>query len=230
MLLETTEAAQALDVDEATIVHWIRNEELPAERVRGRYQTHAVDLLEWATERGMKVNPFLYDLQHEESGGAPRLSEALRRGGIHRGVAGGDKESVFRNVVAHLELPRGVDSDFVLQVLLAREALGTTAVGDGIAIPHVRNPILLRLRSPRVSLSFLQDPLEFEAPDGKPVRLLFTILARDVRMHLHLLSRLAFCLHDPRLREILGRDCGDAAILALIREIEEGLPRGSQGL
>lgn len=221
MLLEPSEAAQALNVDEKTIVRWIKKDNLPAESMRGDFRINPVDLLEWATERGIKVNPALYKMHDADTRPLPTLCQALEAGGIHCGFPGNDKETILRNVVSALELPSEIDPDFILQVLLAREAMGTTAVGDGIAIPHVRNPILVQLPVPKISLSFLAQPIDFGALDGKPVQILFTIISPTIRMHLHLLSRLAYCLRDQRLRDVLGKQCNAKAIMDVIREIEK---------
>lgn len=226
MLLEPSEAAQALNVDEKTVVRWIRKDGLPAEQLHGNYRINPVDLLEWATERGIKVNPALYKMHQADDLPLPTLSQSLEAGGIHCNVNGGDKETVLRNVVTLLALPPELDPEFILQVLLAREAMGTTAVGDGIAIPHVRNPILVQLPIPKISLSYLAEPVDFGALDGKPVQLLFTIITPTIRMHLHLLSKLAYCLRDDRLRQILGRECNPAAIMAAVREIERDIGKG----
>lgn len=227
MLLEASEAAQALNVDEKSIARWIKKDKLPAEVIQGNYRINPVDLLEWATERGMKVNPALYKMPHADDCPLPSLSQALQAGGIHCNFTGGDKESVLRHAVDALELPPEVDPEFILQVLLAREAMGTTAVGDGIAIPHVRNPILVQLPVPKVSLSFLAQPVDFGALDGKPVQILFTIISPTIRMHLHLLSKLAYCLRDQRLRSLLGNQCNHDAIMAAVLEIEQDIGKGS---
>jgi PTS system nitrogen regulatory IIA component len=129
--------------------------------------------------------------------------------------------------VAILDLPPEIDPDFILQVLLAREAMGTTAVGDGIAIPHVRNPILVQLPVPKIALCFLAQPIDFGALDGKPVQILFTIISPTIRMHLHLLSKLAFCLRDQRLRGILGKQCNSEAIMAAVLEIETDIGKAA---
>lgn len=226
MMLELSEAAQALNVDEKTVSRWIRKDRLPAEQIQGNYQINPVDLLEWATDRGIKVNPALYKMHEVDNRPLPTLSQALEAGGIHCGISGSDKETVLRNVVTALNLPVEIDPEFILQVLLAREAMGTTAVGDGIAIPHVRNPILVQLPMPKVSLSYLGEPVDFGALDGKPVHILFTIITPTIRMHLHLLSKLAFCLRDPRLRQVLGRTCNPDAIFAAIMEIERNIGKG----
>lgn len=227
MLLEVIEAAQALNVDEKTVVRWIRKDNLPAELVQGDYRINPVDLLEWATNKGMKVNPALYKMSDADNRPLPTLSQALVAGGVHCGVQGHDTQSVLSNVVTLLELPPEVDPDFILQVLLAREAMGTTAVGDGIAIPHVRNPILVQLPVPKIALCYLMEPVDFGALDGKPVKILFTITSPTIRMHLHLLSKLAFCLRDPRLRQILGRECNPGAIIDCVREIEQDIGGGT---
>lgn len=225
MLLEPSEAAQALNVDQKTVMHWIKKDHLPAESIHGDYRINPVDLLEWATEHGKKVDPALYRMPDADNHPLPTLSQALQAGGIHFGLPGDDKERVLRNVVAILDLPPEVDPDFILQVLLAREAMGTTAVGDGIALPHVRNPILVRLPAPKIALCFLSHPVEFGAFDGKPVRILFTLISPTIRMHLHLLSKLAYCLRDQRMRNLLGNQCNAGAIMATILEIEKDIGR-----
>lgn len=223
MLLEPSEAALALNVDEKTMVRWIKKDKLPAELVQGDYRINPVDLLEWATERGIKVHPSLYKMPDADNCALPSLSQALQAGGIHCGFPGDDKETVLRNTVKILDLPAEIDPDFILQVLLAREAMGTTAVGDGIAIPHVRNPILVHLPIPKIALCFLAQPIDFGAVDGKPVQILFTIISPTIRMHLHLLSKLAYCLRDQRLRDILGKQCNAEAIMAAVTEIERDI-------
>ncbi|QXE88978.1 PTS sugar transporter subunit IIA [Geomonas subterranea] len=222
MLMKASEVAALLHQDESTVLKWIRKEKLPATLVHGTYQINRVDLLEWATEHGIKVPPELFEAVQADLD-LPTLAQALEAGGIHCGVPGDDKLSVLRNVVNLLRLPPQVDPEFLLQVLLAREALGTTAVGDGIAIPHVRNPILLQTKpQPAVSLCFLEQPIDFGALDGIPVRILFLITSPTVKVHLHLLSRLAYALHDQEFRGILNNACDPAAIMEAARRFERG--------
>ncbi len=224
MQLTAADAGTALHTDERTVLRWIRNDHLPAEQIRGNYYINRVDLLEWATERGHKLDPAIFELaDSDDPRPLPLLSQALEAGGIHCNVAGDDLHTVLQRVVELLDLPEELDPDFVLQVLLAREAMGTTAVGDGIAIPHVRNPLLLRLPMPKVSLCFLAQPVDFGALDGKPVQTLFTITSPTVRIHLHLLSKLAYALRDDRLRQALKSPCRPEAILSAIRAIEAAI-------
>jgi nitrogen PTS system EIIA component len=223
MLMKASEVAALLNTEESTVLKWIKKEKLPAALVKGSYRINRVDLLEWATDHGIKVPPELFAAA-EALVRLPSLSEALEAGGVHCGVPGDDKLSVLRSVVSLMKLPPQMDPEFLLQVLLAREALGTTAIGDGIAIPHVRNPILLQNKpSPAISLCFLENPIDFGALDGKPVRMLFMMTSPTVKVHLHLLSRLAYALHDPQFRATLNLACDPVGILEAARRFESDL-------
>ncbi len=129
----------------------------------------------------------------------------MQAGGIVYRLGGTDKESALRAVVEPMRLPDEVDREQFLRVLLAREALASTAIGDGIAIPHVRNPIVLHVPRSMITLCFLEKPIDFGALDGQPVHCLFTMVSPTVRAHLHLLSRLAFALRDPGFQEAIRR-------------------------
>ena len=223
MLMKASEVAAELDEQESTVLKWIKKQKLPATLVKGSYRINRVDLLEWATEHGIKVPPELFGAAQADIH-LPSLSEALEAGGVHCGVPGDDTLSVLRNVVNLLKLPPQMDPDFLLQVLLAREALGTTAVGDGIAIPHVRNPILLQSKpAPAITLCFLENPIDFGALDGEPVRILFLLTSPTVKVHLHLLSRLAYALHDGQFRGALNTACDPVGIIEAARRFERDM-------
>jgi PTS system nitrogen regulatory IIA component len=222
MQLSVRDAAQLLGVSEKTVYRWARKGEIPFTRVNDQYRFHRVELLEWATARRIPVAPEIY--QEPDDIAAPSLAEALAAGGIFYRLAGDDVGSVLREVVGHLRLPDEVDREYLYQVLLAREQLGSTALGDGIAIPHPRNPIVLHVPRPTVTLCFLEHPVDFHALDGKPVDTLFTLVSPTVRGHLHLLSRLAFCLRDPALRACVAEQAGRDTLLEGFREVEDELP------
>ena len=112
---------------------------------------------------------------------------------------------MLRAVVHIMRLPEEVDRRHLYEVLLAREALGSTGIGDGIAIPHVRNPIVLHISRPMIAICFLDHQVDFGALDGQPVGILFTLISPTVRSHLHLLSKLAFALRNPRFKDVITR-------------------------
>jgi PTS system nitrogen regulatory IIA component len=207
------DAARLLDVSEKTIYRWIKQGSIPAYRLNDQYRFNRAELLEWATSRRIALSPEIFREEESEAASLPRLSEALAAGGIHYRIGGADRAAVLRNIVELMRLPSEVDRAFLLDVLLAREALGSTAIGDGIAIPHVRNPVILHLERPMVTLCFLERPIDFGALDGRPVDVLFTLTSPTVRAHLHLLSRLSFALRAPGFKDAVTRQASREEIL-----------------
>ena len=220
MLMNITDAANALQAEEKSVIQWIRKERLPAETVRGQYMINRAELLEWATARGLKVDPSVFKIKDDDSVHMPSIFEAVEAGGVHYGVKGQDKETILKNVVDLLDLSEEIDPEFLLQVLLTREAVGTTAIGDGIAIPHVRNPILLQLPVSKIALCFLEKPVDFDAPDGKPVTVLFTLTSPTVKVHLHLLSSLSYALKNQDLKKALTDRADRQTILGILKTME----------
>jgi nitrogen PTS system EIIA component len=219
--LTVRDAAQLLSVSEKTIYRWIKQGAIPAYQISDQYRFNRAELLEWATSRRISVSP---DIFAEPEGGdtpPPTLLESLRSGGIHYRMSGSTKAEILHSVVDTMKLPEEVDRTFLYQVLLAREALGSTGIGEGIAIPHVRNPIVLHLSRPMVTLCFLEKPIDFGALDGQPVTTLFTLISPTVRAHLHLLSRLGFALQNAGFKEAIKRQASREELLAALEGVEK---------
>ncbi len=213
------DAARMLNLPEEQIHAWIRNGTLPSYRVKDRYRLNRVELFEWATARGIKVSPEFFGAK-QEANGELLLTNALARGGVLVDIAGGDKASVLKEVCGKLKLPPEIDRDELHSVLVAREALCSTGIGNGIAIPHPRGPIVLGLAEPQVTLAFLGKPIDYRALDKKPVNVLFVIISTTVHVHLTLLSHLMFALQDAEFRELLDRRANEESIIAKSAEIE----------
>lgn len=224
MFLKVIDLAAAMGVDEKTVVGWIRSKGLPAHKHDDRYRINRVDLLEWATNQGITIPPGLF-VDSSEPGHLSSVSEALQLGGIFYDLPGDTPESALREVVSRLVLPPGLDPEFLLQTLLAREALGSTALGNGIAIPHVRNPIVGAAGESAISLCFLHNPIDFDAVDGQPVTILFTLVTPNVKAHLNVLAKLAFLLHDQPFQKLLHRPGSEDEIMTMIRALEETVIR-----
>ena len=225
MDLNIQEVTKLLNVTEGTILRWIEEHDLPAAFANGQYRFSKTKLLEWATASKITLSSALF-LEQDPSA-MPTLAEALEAGGIFHHVAVEDKESALQDVVRRMNLPAVVDRQFLLSVLLAREAAASTGIGDGIAFPHVRNPIVLQVKRPMITLSFLEKPIEFGSVDGKPVYALFTLVCPTVRIHLHLLARLAFALRNLKFKAAVERRAAAQDILSLSREIDTQVQKTS---
>jgi PTS system nitrogen regulatory IIA component len=186
-------------------------------------------LLEWATAHQISVSPELF--RQPDADAAPRvaLADALRIGGIHSRVPGRDRVTALESIVRLLPLPEEVDRSFLLQLLLARESLGSTGLGGGIAVPHVRNPIVMHVPEPIITLCFLDQPIEFGAVDGQPVHTLFTIVSPTIQAHLSLLARLAFALRQPAFAETVAKKRSPDAIPREAAAVDRSVVQPSPG-
>ncbi|RMG90742.1 MAG: PTS sugar transporter subunit IIA [Zetaproteobacteria bacterium] len=109
---------------------------------------------------------------------------------------------------------QSIDPDQVLEVVMARERLGSTGIGHGVAIPHGRIHDLLH---PIVAVARHQRGVDFEAIDGEPVHIVVLLLVPDDdnRQHLELLAHLARLLQQPNFRAQI-MDAADAESLAAL--------------
>lgn len=215
MQLNVGEVAALFNVTENTVYHWIKKNRMPTFKVKDQYRFSRVDILEWATSQGINVSSNFFESECENDTAAPCLAGAIQNGGIFRDVAGTDVKSVLKTAVELVPLPPEVDKSFLLHVLMARESLGSTGIGNGIAIPHVRNPIVMFVPQPIITLCFLKKPIDFSAIDGKLVHTVFMLISPTVSTHLHMQARLSLALRNSAfLKVILDREANEKIVEA----------------
>jgi PTS system nitrogen regulatory IIA component len=228
MIMTLKDVADLFNVGENKIHRWIQEDNLPAEVVNSRYRFNRGDLLEWATLRKIHISPAIFQHANGDALQETGLADALELGGVTHlasGWPGADLRSVLQLALDKMPLPENFDRLELVELLLARESVGSTALGDGIAIPHPRYPVVLDLPRPAVRLCFLAEPIDFRAPDGKPVDTLFVIVCPTVHDHLQLLARLASVLSDENFRRLLRARAPEAEVIREARRVEEGFER-----
>lgn len=119
------------------------------------------------------------------------------------------KKRVFERVGLLFENNQQIARSTVFDSLFAREKLGSTGLGEGVAIPHGR---IAKLRDATAAFVKTTHPIAFDAPDGAPVELIFVLLVpeRATDLHLQILGELAQMFSDPEFRRQLNA-CVDAA-------------------
>ena len=226
MQLMIRDLAKALQVNENQVYRWISEQQLPAEIINGQYFLNKTQVLEWATMRKIKIPSSFF--QTGNGNGSATLEQALRAGGIYYNLAGTDKESALRSVVKVMPIPQEQDRDFILAVLLSRESLGSTGVGEGLAIPHPRYPMVLPVPHPFITLCFLAQPIPYSAADTQPVHTLFALVCPTVRMHLGLVAQVATALGDPEFRQTILNRTPAEQILQAASRFRSGPDQGSR--
>jgi nitrogen PTS system EIIA component len=222
MQITVREASALLRLPEKTVYRFIKRNEIPFYRLHKSCFFNKAELLEWAISRSIDIAPDFFSSADPDQSPLPLLADALKNGGVHRIPEGSTKAEVLQNIVALIPHTTYSEKTLILKALLARESLGSTAIGNGIALPHARNPIILNsTNGPSILLCFLGTPVDFDAVDGKKVSTIFTMLSPTAKIHLHLLARLSYLLQNEELRGLISPATDGALLYGKIREAEE---------
>ncbi len=126
------------------------------------------------------------------------------------------KKRVFEQAAILFETRLGIARALIFDSLFAREKLGSTGLGQGVAIPHGR---IKGLKHAAGAFMRLATPVPFDSPDGRPVSLLFVLLVPEqaTEQHLQILSELAQRFSDRNFRETLTNASDPATVLALFQ-------------
>ena len=130
------------------------------------------------------------------------INKILSPGNVFLDLDVGSKKRVFEHVGILFENSHGIARSVIFDSLFAREKLGSTGLGQGVAIPHGR---IKGLKDATGAFVRLKEPIPFDAPDGKPVSLIFVMLApaNATDLHLQILSELAQLFSDKQVRDQL---------------------------
>lgn len=218
MRLDVRELARLFEVNERTVHRWIAEDGLPAYHVEGESRFHRAEVLEWAIARDITLSPSIFEgeaLSPETS-----IVHALERGGIHLGISTETREAVFAAMVDRLPI-EPIDRGPLLEVLSARPDFGRTGLAMGVAVPHVRHPIVLEVSHPVITLSILDRSLPNRAgdDDGPSINAIFTLVTPSLHAHLVVHSRLAYAVHMVEVRRALA-ELAPTAILQALRNHE----------
>jgi PTS system nitrogen regulatory IIA component len=212
MHMGVKEASALLGVSDKTVYRWLADGKIPSVRIGAQHRFNRTELMLWAESSGRA------HVAHQMTGAPRSLSLALQHGGIHYRVEGEDVETSIRHLVALTRI-ESVDINLLVKLLLDREAMESTAIGDGIALPHPRNPIP-HLDEPRLALGFLESPVDFRALDKKPVQALFLLLSPSSGEHLNLLSRVSHMLRNPIFSQLIKKQALRGQILETVESLD----------
>lgn len=218
--LKIKDVAELLQVSEKTIYRWIKENKIPSMRINWQYRFNRDAINEWV----LKNNISVMEPIHDDSGSLHKadIAECLRKGGIHYKVSGSNVEEILRNAVDLINIPSGLDKETIVWHLLKREAMMTTAVGSGIAIPHPRTPLISDISCESVSMCFLDHPVDFKALDNVPVSVLFIVLSANQPRHLQILSQISYLCRKEEFIKLLASQALRDEIFNCIVEEKKG--------
>lgn len=153
-----------------------------------------------------------------------RIIDLLKNTSIMTGIKSNSKEDVIEQLIdLHEKAGNLNDKDEYKKGILAREATGTTAIGEGIAIPHAKSDAV---KTAALTAVTVPEGVDYQAPDGNPSKIIFMIAAPvDGDLHLEVLSRLMTLLMDNDLRdELLKASNAEEFLAAIDRKERERYP------
>ncbi|MCF8035896.1 MAG: PTS sugar transporter subunit IIA [Desulfobacteraceae bacterium] len=135
-------------------------------------------------------------------------------------LGSGDKKGVIDELAQPVAELTGLDHREIVRVLIERERLGSTGIGDGIAIPHGK---INGLESLVLGFGLSRKGVNFDALDGKPTHIFFLLLSPDnsTGIHLRILARISKLLKEAAFKEKLMQAKAQADIISTIGEVDE---------
>lgn len=205
MKLSIKSVAGALDLPVTTVERWIRQGRIPIQRSGTDAVFSRPALEKWASIHNLSFSLNTNQTADQASECLEALVPAMQRGAVNHGIHGGDVATVLKSMVDRMDFLSAAAQTELYDKLMERERLSSTGIGNGIAIPHPRDPLLEPPDSPVIATCFADEPVPFGAIDDQPVSVFFLLISPTVKHHLHLLSRLSYCIRDRQFVEFLKR-------------------------
>jgi PTS system nitrogen regulatory IIA component len=219
MDLKVEDVARLLNVNEKTVSRWVKEGKLPAYTINSETKFSNLEIEEWVLSRQKEV------LKESESKVDVQgrlqflLYRAIFKGGVYVDIEGATKKELIQNAMQTIANNFEWDAQVVTDLLLDREQLMSTAIGNGVAIPHTRDFFNKDPYDIVVTL-FLSTPIEYGALDKKPVHTLFFLFACDDKRHLNLLSKISHLTRDEQALKFLQSKPDQKSFLEYIKNWE----------
>lgn len=224
-LLTAKQLAEYLQLSQRSIYRMLERDEIPATKIGGQWRFRKTAIDEWIDLHMGRLAP---DELHQLSAGGRdddmRVAHLIQdvNGLIPLAVA--DRVALVRDFVARIRFPEPVDQTLLVERILERESLCSTALPDGVALLHTPRTAPRVLKShDLVALGRIERPIPFGALDGSLTDTLVLLLARDERHQLALLSKMARMCREPEVLLGLRTLPTAGAIVDLIRRTEEAI-------
>jgi nitrogen PTS system EIIA component len=210
MELKIQDVMELLQVSESELRRWIRDNRIPVYKIGNQYRFNRAEISDWIVTNNIPVSGKI--LNFSISRNPVRLTELVRRGGIHHGIEGETIAEVIRGAVEHMVTPSGIEKSAIVSALLQREDLMPTAIGNGIAVPHPRNPLIADAEDERIAICFPRNRLSYKALDGIPIHTLFIVLSATPKRHLEMLSKLSYLCQQEEFVRLLDSGAKSEAL------------------
>ncbi len=221
--LTLSEIAERLNLNMETFNRWIKQGRIPVRKSGNFGIFNESELNKWAAKQRISYKTTKKKEKKKENIFSSILFSAVKKGGLFENLMGDTKEEIIRSAVNLMpDFSNEFKEKLYIQIM-EREKLTSTGIGKGVAIPHPRTPLNGEIAQSMIVTYFLENAMDFDSIDGKPVFVLFFILAPSIEIHLNLLSRLSFCLRDNSFIDFLEQRPDFDTFLSRIQAMERNI-------
>ena len=223
MDLEIKDVADLLNIPQSTVEAWVSQEQIPHYRIGDSCRFSRMEIEDWVLKNSDRTSP--YNPQPQQGAAQYSLYRAIHNGAVLHQVPGDDKYTVIRNAMALIAKDFALDADVLIDLIIDRERLEATGIGQGIGLPHTRDSFI-HAPCDRVVVAFPETPIvDYGALDGKAVHTLFFLFARNDKQHLHLLAKIAHFSNDEASKNQLLNQPTKSHLLEYLRDWEAAIGR-----
>lgn len=217
MDLTIKDISTLLLLPEKDIQSLVKKKEIPSQTINEKLLFNKQQIVEWALSRNIPINISKHKKMSEYH--VETFTTVLDQNSFHYDCSF-TEELYIEQMVNLVSLEKSIDKGIIVQLLKNREELMSTAIGNGISLPHPRIPLMVGKNKPLVNFFFPKKPLVLQSLDGKPVHTIILLICQTIKQHLSLLSHLSFLLSKETFRFALENRLIYKEILDIISHIE----------
>ncbi len=217
MDLSVKELSAFLMIPEKEIMKMVKSKLLPFHKAHDKILFNKQQAIEWALINNHPINLSTGTLFREYV--VDSILPMVDASSFHYACPFTETDYIGQ-MVERVDFKQPVDRDVVIQLLKSREQLMSTAIGNGIALPHPRIPLVLGQDKPIIQFFFPERFLALNSIDGQPVHTLILIISQTIRQHLSLLAHLSYLLSKSEFQEALRERYAFDAIAGIIERLE----------
>lgn len=226
-IMTLSEISKYLKLSEKTLQKMVKNNKIPCTKIANQWRFSQEMIDEWLRNkmeitRGDNMSRII-----EEDSHLITLSRLIDEDSMIMNLKSTSKKGIFTEL-ADLALKNKCISDknYLIEKLLEREELTSTAIGMGVAIPHLRKPSSSIISGPRIMIGISPEGVDFNCFDGLPTFIFFLILSDSEIVHLRILSKLAAFLRKEEVQNKISTLKTSKGFMTFFIELEKDNYKG----
>lgn len=228
-IMTIKEVSKYLKMNERTVYKLIQGGQIPAAKLGKQWRLNKEKLNEWLGFQMAELpSEELADIEKDHKEGVIRIAPLVKEGNVVFNFYANSKTQAMQKLVDVIVRNNNLSpqqSEKLFQAIIERERLCSTAIGEGVAVPHPRNVVMTEIKKPLLSVGVCKNGMDFESIDGKPTYLIFLLSAPRSDIHLKLMARLSRLLRDKVFRYKLTNTQGFKEFKQFIMQKENSIDK-----